>query len=52
MATDHGLGDIVATNIEDWYYDIPDGYFDNIEGTPHFWTFCFLALQIFFFAIF
>lgn len=33
MAADHGLDSIVATNVEDWHYEIPDGYFDNIEGT-------------------
>ena len=32
MAAEHGLDSIVATNIEDWHYEIPDGYFDNIEG--------------------
>lgn len=30
---DHGLDSIVATNIEDWHYEIPEGYFDNIGGT-------------------
>lgn len=41
MSDEHSLKHIVATDAADWHYDIPDGYFDNIDGA------CDAGLQFF-----
>lgn len=45
MSDEHSLKHIVATDAADWHYDIPDGYFDNIDGACEPWWQFFLRLN-------